>query len=105
MCFNLILLTDFKIRLAYFMGDMDFTNILGFAAASLTTLAFLPQVIKVWRSRSTKDISLPMLVTFIAGITLWLIYGLMVKAAPIYLANAITLILNLAILRFKLKYG
>ncbi|PZV11262.1 MAG: hypothetical protein DCF20_19765 [Pseudanabaena sp.] len=84
---------------------MDFTNILGFTAASLTTLAFLPQVIKIWRSRSTRDISLPMLVTFIAGITLWLVYGLLVNAAPIYLANAITLILNLAILRFKLKYG
>ncbi|MCY7333458.1 MAG: SemiSWEET transporter [Pseudanabaena sp. CAN_BIN31] len=84
---------------------MDFTNMLGFAAASCTTLAFLPQVFKVWRSRSTKDISLPMLVTFIAGITLWLIYGLRVNAAPIYIANAITLLLNLAILRFKLKYG
>ncbi|WP_103670170.1 SemiSWEET transporter [Pseudanabaena sp. BC1403] len=84
---------------------MDFTNILGFTAASLTTIAFLPQVIKVWRSHSTKDISLPMLVTFIAGITLWLIYGLLVNAAPIYLANGITLILNLLILRFKLKYG
>ncbi|GBO56872.1 hypothetical protein APA_5207 [Pseudanabaena sp. lw0831] len=84
---------------------MDFTNILGFTAASLTTIAFLPQVIKVWRSRSTKDISLPMLVTFIAGITLWLIYGLLVNAAPIYLANGLTLILNLLILRFKLKYG
>jgi MtN3 and saliva related transmembrane protein len=84
---------------------MDFTNILGFIAASLTTIAFLPQVIKVWRSHSTKDISLPMLVTFIAGITLWLIYGLLVNAAPIYLANGITLILNLLILRFKLKYG
>jgi MtN3 and saliva related transmembrane protein len=84
---------------------MDFTNMLGFAAASCTTLAFLPQVFKVWRSRSTKDISLPMLVTFIVGITLWLIYGLRVNAAPIYIANAITLLLNLAILRFKLKYG
>lgn len=84
---------------------MDFTNILGFTAASLTTIAFLPQVIKVWRSHSTKDISLPMLVTFIAGITLWLIYGLLVNAAPIYLANGITLGLNLLILRFKLKYG
>jgi MtN3 and saliva related transmembrane protein len=84
---------------------MDFTNILGFTAASLTTIAFLPQVIKVWRSHSTKDISLPMLVTFIAGITLWLIYGLLVNAAPIYLANGLTLILNLLILRFKLKYG
>ncbi len=87
------------------MGIMDITNILGFAAATLTTLAFLPQVIQVWRSRSTKDISLPMLVTFIAGITLWFIYGLRVNAAPIIIANAITLILNLAILRFKLKHG
>ncbi len=84
---------------------MDFTDILGFMAASLTTIAFLPQVIQVWRSHSTKDISLPMLVTFIAGIILWLIYGLLVNAAPIYLANAITLLLNLVILRFKLKYG
>ena len=84
---------------------MDFTNTLGFAAASLTTLAFLPQVIQISRSRSTKDISLPMLITFILGITLWLIYGLRVSAAPIIIANAITLILNLAILRFKLKHG
>ena len=84
---------------------MDFTNLIGFTAASLTTIAFLPQVIQVWRSRSTRDISLPMLITFIAGITLWLIYGLLVNAAPIYMANAITLGLNLAILRFKLKYG
>ncbi len=90
---------------AYLWERMDFTNILGFMAASLTTFAFLPQVVQVWRSRSTKDISLPMLVTFIAGITLWLIYGLMVNAAPIYIANGITLILNLTILRFKLKYG
>ncbi len=84
---------------------MDFTNLLGFTAASFTTLAFLPQVIQVWRSRSTKDISLPMLITFIAGVSLWLIYGVRVNAAPIIIANAITLILNLAILRFKLKHG
>jgi MtN3 and saliva related transmembrane protein len=84
---------------------MDFTNLLGFTAASLTTLAFLPQVIQVWRSRSTKDISLPMLITFIAGVSLWLVYGVRVNAAPIIIANAITLILNLAILRFKLKHG
>jgi MtN3 and saliva related transmembrane protein len=84
---------------------MDFTNILGFMAAFLTTVAFLPQVLKVWRSRSTKDISLPMLVAFIAGVSLWLVYGLVVKAAPIVVANGITLILNLLILRCKLKYG
>lgn len=84
---------------------MDFINILGFTAATLTTFAFLPQVIQVWRSRSTRDISLPMLITFIAGIMLWLVYGLLVNAAPIYVANGVTLILNLTILRFKLKYG
>lgn len=84
---------------------MDFINILGFAAAFLTTTAFLPQVLKVWRSRSTNDISLPMLITFIAGVTLWLVYGVLVKAAPIIIANAITLILNLLILRFKIKHG
>jgi len=84
---------------------MDFINTLGFMAASLTTFAFLPQVIQVWRSRSTKDISLPMLITFIAGISLWLVYGLLVNAAPIYIANMVTLLLNLVILRFKLKYG
>ncbi|MDX2253876.1 MAG: SemiSWEET transporter [Pseudanabaenaceae cyanobacterium bins.39] len=84
---------------------MDFTNILGFMAAFLTTVAFLPQVLKVWRSRSTKDISLPMLIAFIAGVSLWLVYGLVVRAAPIVVANGITLILNLLILRCKLKYG
>lgn len=46
-----------------------------------------------------------MLITFIAGISLWLIYGLLVNAAPIYIANMVTLLLNLVILRFKLKYG
>jgi MtN3 and saliva related transmembrane protein len=87
------------------LAQMDFTNILGFVAAFLTTIAFLPQVLKVRRSRSTRDISLPMLITFIAGITLWLIYGVMVKAAPIIIANAITLMLNLLILRLKIKHG
>jgi len=84
---------------------MDFTDILGFAAAFLTTFAFLPQVIKIWRSHSTKDISLPTLITFIAGVTLWLIYGVRVNAAPIFIANSITLFLNIVILGFKLKYG
>mgnify|MGYP005841963051 CR=1 FL=1 len=84
---------------------MELTNLIGFTAASLTTIAFIPQVIQVWRSRSTKDIALPMLITFITGVSLWLIYGLLVNSAPIYIANIITLGLNLIILRFKLKYG
>ncbi len=84
---------------------MNAENTIGFLAATLTTSAFLPQVLKIWRSRSTKDLSLPMLVTFILGVSLWLIYGLLVNANPIIIANIITLFLNLMILGFKLKYG
>jgi MtN3 and saliva related transmembrane protein len=84
---------------------MNTENTIGFIAATLTTSAFLPQVLKVWHNRSTKDLSLPMLVTFILGVSLWLIYGILVKASPIIIANVITLILNLIILGFKLKYG
>jgi len=77
---------------------MNTTDTIGFAAATLTTCAFIPQVLKISRSRSTKDISLPMLVTFIVGVSLWLSYGLLVNASPIIIANIITLMLNLTIL-------
>ncbi len=84
---------------------MESVDLLGFMAASLTTTAFLPQVLKIWQSKSTKDLSLPMLLTFIAGITMWLIYGLFLHSTPIIVANIITLALNLVILQFKLRYG
>jgi MtN3 and saliva related transmembrane protein len=84
---------------------MNTTDTIGFAAATLTTCAFVPQVLKISRSHSTKDISLPMLVTFITGVSLWLSYGFLVNASPIIIANLITLMLNLTILGFKLKYG
>jgi MtN3 and saliva related transmembrane protein len=84
---------------------MEFTDLLGYVAATLTTAAFLPQVLQVWKSKSTKDLALPTLLSFIAGLTMWLIYGLLVRSAPIFLANLVTLMLNVVILRFKLKYG
>jgi MtN3 and saliva related transmembrane protein len=80
-------------------------DLVGYLAATLTTAAFLPQVFQVWQSKSTKDLSLPTLLAFIAGISIWLIYGLLVRSAPIIAANAVTLVLNLVILRFKLQYG
>lgn len=80
-------------------------DLVGYLAATLTTAAFLPQVFQVWQSKSTKDLSLPTLLSFIGGISMWLIYGLFVQSAPIIAANAVTLVLNLVILRFKLKYG
>ena len=80
-------------------------ELIGYLAATLTTAAFLPQVVQVWKSKSTKDLSLPTLLSFIAGVLMWLIYGLLLNSSPIIVANAVTLVLNLVILRFKLKYG
>jgi MtN3 and saliva related transmembrane protein len=85
--------------------NMKSINLVGYIAATLTTAAFLPQVLKVWQSKSTKDLALPTLLSFIAGVSMWLLYGLLVKSTPIIMANAATLVLNLVILRFKLKYG
>ncbi len=83
---------------------MDYITILGLVAATLTTVAFLPQMIKTWKSKSAKDVSLGMLITFCIGIFLWLIYGIYLQALPIILANLLTLIFNLIILGFKIKY-
>ena len=83
----------------------DFTNIVGFIAATFTTFAFVPQVIKVWRTRSTVDISLSMYSLFTLGVALWLAYGILLDAWPIILANIVTLLLAGAVLVMKVKFG
>ena len=80
-------------------------KLLGFAAATCTTLAYAPQFIKVWRTRSTEDISLGMLLVMVLGLVLWLLYGLLSGDAPLVAANAITIVLAGGILLMKLKYG
>jgi MtN3 and saliva related transmembrane protein len=80
-------------------------NIVGIAAGSLTTLSLVPQVIKTWRSRSAKDLSLSMLLVFITGVALWETYGLMLGAPPIIVANGFTLALLLTMLAMKMKYS
>lgn len=80
------------------------TNTLGLIAGALTTAAFVPQVVKTWRSRHTQDISLGMFAIFSIGVFLWLLYGIQLGALPVILANAITLVLSMTILVFKLKY-
>jgi MtN3 and saliva related transmembrane protein len=77
----------------------------GTAAAFLTTVAFVPQVLKIWRSRSAKDISLPMYVVFTVGVALWLVYGLLLGAMPIIIANCVTLALAFAVVVMKLRWG
>lgn len=83
---------------------MDPVNLLGIAAGSLTTVAFVPQVVKTWRTKSGDDISTGMFLLFATGVVLWLLYGVALQAAPIVIANSITLILALAIIVLKVRY-
>lgn len=78
---------------------------IGFAAAILTTIAFLPQALKIWRSRSSRDVSLGMAVTLLIGVVLWLTYGLLRADLPIIAANVVTLFLAGSILVGKLRFG
>ncbi len=81
------------------------TTAIGLLAALLTTAAFLPQVLHTLATRDTRGISLRMYVIFVAGVLLWLIYGLLVRDLPLILANAVTLLLAGAILILKLRHG
>ena len=84
------------------MALLDYT---GYAAALCTTGAYVPQVIRVWRTRSTGDISLKMFLVLVTGLGLWLTYGIWKGEIPIIAANAVTLMLASIILFFKLKHG
>ena len=74
-------------------------------AGLLTTVAFLPQAFKIWRSRSARDVSLAMFVCFCVGIVLWVVYGVMLGSLPVILANVATLCIAVTILVFKIRYG
>ncbi len=76
----------------------------GFIAALLTTIAFLPQLIKTYQTKSADDVSLVMLIMFITGLVFWIIYSIKAKALPVLLANLITLLLNLSILILKILF-
>ena len=84
---------------------MNFVTVLGLVAGVLTTVAFLPQVIRTWKTRSTKDISLGMFSIYVAGIALWLAYGLMLGDLPLILSNIVTFVLAGTILLLKLRHG
>jgi MtN3 and saliva related transmembrane protein len=79
-------------------------DLIGYIAASLTTLSFLPQALHTFRTRDVSGISLGMYSMFTVGVALWLVYGLLLSAWPIVVANAVTLALALAILVMKLRY-
>ena len=83
---------------------MNTIQLVGLVAGFLTTAAFLPQVIKTWKSRSAKDLSLGMFSLFCLGVAMWLVYGLVVRDIPVIAANLLTLLLASTLLYFKLKY-
>ncbi|MGA9031648.1 MAG: SemiSWEET transporter [Sulfuricaulis sp.] len=83
---------------------MESANTLGLIAGVLTTVAFVPQVIKIWKTKHATDISLGMFAIFSCGVLLWLFYGIEIDAMPVIVANAITLGLSLTILFFKIKF-
>ena len=84
---------------------MTYADWLGSFAGFCTTIAFLPQVLKVWRSRSARDISLGMYAIFTIGIFCWLAYGWMLAIWPIIIANIVTLVLVAALVVMKLRWG
>ncbi len=79
-------------------------ELIGYAAATLTTVSFVPQALHSFKTKNVSGISLGMYSTFTVGIALWLMYGLLISAWPIVIANTITLALASVILGMKLLY-
>jgi MtN3 and saliva related transmembrane protein len=78
---------------------------IGSTAAVCTTISFVPQLIRVWKRKSARDISLIMFLLFSFGVACWLVYGIGIGSEPVIAANAVTLALSIAILVLKLRYG
>jgi|KBSMisStandDraft_5_1062788.scaffolds.fasta_scaffold03146_10 MtN3 and saliva related transmembrane protein len=78
---------------------------IGLVAGALTTGAFVPQVWKIYRSKSGKDVSARMFWMLSAGVVLWLFYGIQLQSLPLILTNGVTLVLSLAIIALKIRYS
>jgi len=83
---------------------MSYTDIIGFIGGALTTLALVPQVVKAWKTKHTRDVSIWWILTLTVGIILWLVYGILINSMPIIAANGVTLILSLIVLILKIRY-
>jgi MtN3 and saliva related transmembrane protein len=84
--------------------DPPMIDLIGFAAATLTTMSFVPQLVKTWQTRSSGDLSLAMLLAFVAGIILWIVFGVATHAAPVIAANVATLVLGSCQIGLTLRY-
>ena len=82
-----------------------YVEFFGYFAAILTTLAFIPQLIKTLKTKKAEDVSLTTLIMFLTGVAAWILYGIQISSKPILIANIITFLLNFLILVFKLIYS
>jgi len=80
-------------------------DLIGLLAGAMTTAAFIPQVVKAWRTKHTGDLSLGMYLVFLGGVILWLVYGIYLDSVPIIAANGVTMLLIILLIILKLKYG
>lgn len=84
---------------------MNLVDWIGLLAGTLTTIAFVPQVVKIWLTKSADDVSYLMFGIFSVGIVLWLAYGIALGAMPIIVANIVTLVLSLMVIALKVRFG
>ncbi len=87
------------------MIDINYIAIIGLLAGTLTIISFLPQALKIVKTKKTKDISLVMYAVLATGLFMWMIYGVLTNNLPITLANSISFILAVIILVLKIRYG
>jgi MtN3 and saliva related transmembrane protein len=80
-------------------------EILGLAAGTISSITFLPQVIKIWQTKSAKDLSIPMLLLLVLGVSMWLAYGIIIKNTPVIYTNSMVLFMSFIMLFFKFKYN
>ena len=83
---------------------MDYIKLLGLAAGTISSITFLPQVLRIWKTKSAKDLSLNMLALLILGVSMWLTYGIMVKDVAIIYTNSMVLTMSFIMLYFKFRF-
>jgi len=83
---------------------MALADVVGSLAAVLTSAAFVPQVVRVWRTRSARDISFGMYAVFVSGVACWIVYGFLIEAWPVIIANLVTLLLAATVLVLKVRF-
>lgn len=83
---------------------MDSFEIVGFIAAFLTTISFVPQVYKTWKTKEVADLSIVMYLAMFAGVGLWLVYGIHIKSPSMVVANSVTMLLVFLVIIFKIRY-